>query len=62
MGSTKGLKEAFARFFEDPSREGLRDLFRDHLGEANEFDFKSGRRLRSSPDTYSGWLTSTAVA
>ena len=23
VGSTKGLKEAFARFFEDPSREGF---------------------------------------
>jgi len=39
-GRAKGLNEAFARFFEGPSREGLRDLFREHLGEANEFDFK----------------------
>lgn len=39
-GRGKGLKEAFARFFEDPSREGLRDLLRDNLGETNEFDFK----------------------
>lgn len=36
----KGHREAFARFFEDPSRERLRDLLRDNFGEANEFDFK----------------------
>ena len=39
-GRRKGAKEAFARFFEAPSREKLRDLLRDNLGEANEFDFK----------------------
>jgi hypothetical protein len=39
-GLGKGYKEAFARFFEAPTREGLRDLLRDGLGEANEFDFK----------------------
>jgi hypothetical protein len=39
-GSGKGYREAFARFFEAPSREGLRDLLRENLGEANEVDFK----------------------
>lgn len=36
----KGFKEAFARFFEEPTREGLRELLRDGMGEANELDFK----------------------
>lgn len=36
----KGFGEAFARFFEAPTREGLRDLLRESVGEANELDFK----------------------
>ncbi len=39
-GSRRGYNEAFARFFESPTREGLRDLLRDNRGEANELDFK----------------------
>jgi len=39
-GRSKGFKEAFARFFEAPTREGLRDLLRENFGEANEVDFK----------------------
>lgn len=36
----RGFGEAFARFFEAPSREALRDLLRENFGEANELDFK----------------------
>jgi hypothetical protein len=36
----RGRREAFARFFEEPTREGLRELLRDHEGEFDEFDFK----------------------
>ena len=36
----KTWKEEFAKFFESPSREGLRNLLRDHLGETHGFDFK----------------------
>lgn len=32
--------ENFARFFESPSREGLRDVLQNHSGEANTLDFK----------------------
>jgi hypothetical protein len=37
---TKAFKEEFARFFENPSRETLRDLLRQTVGELNELDFK----------------------
>ncbi len=40
MGRGRGFREGFAQFFEAPSREGLRDLLRNHAGEANELDFK----------------------
>lgn len=43
----KGLKEAFAVFFEDPSRESLRKLLIDHTGEYDDLDFKS--ELVSAP-------------
>jgi hypothetical protein len=33
-------KESFARFFEDPSREGLRELLKQHVGETRFMDFK----------------------
>ena len=36
----KGWNEQFSQFFEDPSREGLRDLLQNHFGESNSFDFK----------------------
>lgn len=36
----KGLKEAFAVFFESPSRENLRKLLIDHTGEHDDLDFK----------------------
>jgi predicted HTH transcriptional regulator len=38
--TAKGLHENFARFFEAPSRESLRELLRNHFGERNELDFK----------------------
>lgn len=33
-------RDAFARFFEQPSRETLRELLKDHLGEQTNCDFK----------------------
>lgn len=37
---SKGWTEDFARFFEAPSRETLRDQLRDHIGELDNYDFK----------------------
>ena len=39
-GKPKALKELFAKFFENPSREGLRELLKNHTGEQSDFDFK----------------------
>jgi hypothetical protein len=39
-GRGRAFREAFARFFEEPTREGLRELLRENFGEANELDFK----------------------
>ena len=36
----KGHKETFARFFEEPSREALRELIKQHVGETRFMDFK----------------------
>ncbi len=36
----KRYKEDFAKFFESPSREGLRDLLQGQLGELDAVDFK----------------------
>lgn len=36
----KGFQEGFAKFFEDPTREGLRQLLREHLGELDDYEFK----------------------
>lgn len=36
----KGAKDAFAKFFEDPSRESFRELLTDNLGEGRIVDFK----------------------
>jgi predicted HTH transcriptional regulator len=36
----KGLKEEFAKFFENPSRESLRQLLANQTGEYNDLDFK----------------------
>lgn len=36
----KAWNEEFATFFENPSRETLRDLLRRNVGELNELDFK----------------------
>jgi len=36
----KAFNEEFARFFENPSRETLRDLLKESHGERNELDFK----------------------
>lgn len=37
----RGLKETFASFFEDPSRDSFRDLLKSHLGETKNLDFKA---------------------
>jgi len=36
----KTIHEAFTRFFEQPRRETLRDLLREHVGELRNCDFK----------------------
>ena len=36
----RGFKEEFAKFVEDPTREGLRDILKNHLGETKNLDFK----------------------
>lgn len=40
MAMQKGHKESFARFFEEPSRDGLRELLKQHVGETRFMDFK----------------------
>jgi hypothetical protein len=40
MAVQKGHKESFARFFEEPSRESLRELLKQHVGETRFLDFK----------------------
>lgn len=40
MAPQKGHKESFARFFEEPSREALRELLKQHVGETRFLDFK----------------------
>lgn len=40
VNASKGFKEAFARFFEEPTRETLREVLREHTGEHDELDFK----------------------
>jgi len=37
----KSYKEEMAQFFEKPTREGLRKILKDNVGEFNELDFKS---------------------
>lgn len=37
----KGFKEGFARFLESPTREGLRDVLKENLGEFRDCDFKA---------------------
>lgn len=44
----KGFKEEFARFFEEPTRDRLRELLQHHTGERNDYDFKSEWPERSS--------------
>ncbi len=41
MVRPRGYKEAFARFFDEPSREGLREVLQDNAGETNNLDFKA---------------------
>jgi predicted HTH transcriptional regulator len=36
----RGFKEYFARFLENPTREGLRDILKNHFGETENLDFK----------------------
>lgn len=40
LDKNKAWKEEYAKFFEQPSREALRDLLRNHLGESEGYDFK----------------------
>src|ERR1044072_699199 len=44
----KGYKEAFAQFFEEPTREGLRAILKENVGELNELDFKEAWPEQSS--------------
>lgn len=37
---TKALKDLFEEFFENPSKVGLKELLKGHVGEEKEFDFK----------------------
>lgn len=37
----RGLREDFAKFFDDPSRDGFREMIRNHGGELRELDFKA---------------------
>ncbi len=37
----KAFKEEFAKFYENPTREGLRELLKNNLGEYPNIDFKS---------------------
>lgn len=41
MAQPKGIKDAFAGFFEDPTRETLRALLQGHVGETRHLDFKT---------------------
>lgn len=38
--AARGLREAFAKFAEDPSRDRFRDLMVQHTGETKQLDFK----------------------
>lgn len=40
MSDAKGVHEAFAQFFESPSRPALRKLLQQNVGEFNHLDFK----------------------
>jgi predicted HTH transcriptional regulator len=40
MAETKGIKEAFAKFFEDPDRVKFKELVQNNTGEYNHIDFK----------------------
>lgn len=40
MAVNKAIFEGFAQFFENPSREGLRELLRANVGEIDNLDFK----------------------
>lgn len=40
MALAKKQHEGFARFFEAPTREGLRDLLKNNIGETDYLDFK----------------------
>jgi len=41
MSLSKPQHEGFARFFEKPTREGLRDLIKNNIGETDYLDFKT---------------------
>ncbi|MDT7858186.1 ATP-binding protein [Rubrivirga sp. S365] len=41
MVPTKNIHESFSRFFEEPTRETLRDLLRTNFGETDQLDFKA---------------------
>lgn len=41
MAVQKAFHEGFARFFEAPSREALRDLLKHSVGETDQIDFKA---------------------
>lgn len=39
--NSRGIHEEFARFFEKPTREALRNILQNHFGEENHLDFKA---------------------
>lgn len=41
MAKPKAYHESFARFFEEPSREGFRELIKNNVGELRTCDFKA---------------------
>jgi len=41
LSLSKQQYEGFARFFEKPTREGLRDLIKENIGETDYLDFKT---------------------
>jgi predicted HTH transcriptional regulator len=47
INKTRGLKELFATFLEEPTRSGLRDVLQNHLGETKYLDFKANWEIAS---------------
>jgi hypothetical protein len=60
----KSWKEEIARFLESPSREGLRNILKNHVGELSDLDFKENlpeptklaKHILAMANTW-GWLS-----